>query len=191
MLAPLIGVALSLLGLSLFGKLVYPKLTGLGYATSERLIWSVIGLGYLLGLPLAGYVIQYLLRAGADLIDLWIDSEVAAEKTADLVERQLVPGVNRMCQLLEKTNETLARLSTARPAAGPSLAEARQQAIDGVREAVRREWWDQARRLAAAFAENFPDAAEAKDLIAQVEAAHTRKIDSLRKQPPGTPGKKA
>ena len=181
-LGPMIGVGLSLLGLWLFGKIAYPRLTGLGYGTYERLIWGVIGLGYMLGLPLAGYVVQYLLRAGADLIELLIDSELAAEKTADLVERQLVPGINRIGQLLEKTNETLARAAAARPAAGPSLVEARQQAIDGVREAMRREWWDQARRLAASFAEKFPDVPEARDLPAQVEAAVQRRVESLRRQ---------
>lgn len=181
-LGPLIGVGMSLAGLWLFGKTAYPKLTGMGYGTYERLIWGVIGLGYMLGLPLAGYVIQYLLRAGADLIELLIDSELAAEKTADLVERQLVPGINRIGQLLEKTNETLARAGAVRPVAGPSLVEARQQAIDGVREAMRREWWDQAKRLATSFAEKFSDAPEAKELPAQVEAAYRRKVESLRSQ---------
>lgn len=182
-LAPIASTTALLTGISMFAG-VAPKIIGIGYAVSERIIFAAIGLGYLIGAPIAAFILFFLLRAGADLIDLWIDNEVAAEKTADLVERQLVPGVLRVCQLLEKTNESIAGVSTAKPPATASTAatEARQQAIDAVREAIRREWWDQARRLAAAFAEQFPEAPEAKDLAAQVETAHHRKVQSLREQ---------
>src|SRR3989304_5909892 len=101
LLAPLVSGGLLMIGLSLFSAGVAPRLIAPGYAVSERLIWCVVGLGYLLGFPIAGFILFYLLRAAADLIDLMIDSEIAAEKTADLMERQLVPAVHRMCQLLE------------------------------------------------------------------------------------------
>jgi hypothetical protein len=181
---PVISFTLLAFGLTLFASQVLPRLWAAGFGIGERVVWAAIGLGYLVGFPIAAFVIFFLLGAAADLIDLWIDNEVAAEKTADLVERQLVPGVLRMCQLLEKTNESLASEVAARPQ--PELVskvvEVRQQALDAVREAIRREWWDQARRLAASFAEQFPAAPEAKDLSAQVDAAFTRKIQSLREQ---------
>jgi hypothetical protein len=128
--SPLVAGGMMLIGLSLFVGIA-PELANPGYATSERMIRGVIGLGYLLGIPLAGVILGYVLRAGADLIDVWIDTEVAAEKTADLVERQLVPGVLRMCQLLEKTNDTLAGVGPApkqatRPA--PESSRSRESA---------------------------------------------------------------
>jgi hypothetical protein len=182
-LAPIASTTALLIGISMFAGVV-PRIIGIGYATSERMIWASIGLGYLIGAPVAAFVLFFLLRAGADVIDLWIDSEVSAEKTADLVERQLVPGLLRVCQLLEKTNETLASQVATKPQSEivSKIVEARQQAIDAVREAVRRDWWDEARRLAAAFAEQFPAAPDAKDLAAQVETAFSRKVQSLREQ---------
>lgn len=182
-LAPIASTTALLIGISMFAG-VAPRMIYGAYGISERLILAAIGLGYLIGAPIAAFVLFFLLRAGADLVDLWIDNEVAAEKTADLVERQLVPGVLRVCQLLEKTNDSLANQSATKPQSEivAKVVEARQQAIDAVREAVRREWWDQARRLAASFAEQFPAAPEAKDLAAQVEAAFTRKVQSLREQ---------
>jgi hypothetical protein len=146
------------------------------------MIHGAIGIGYLIGAPIAAFVLFFLLRAGADLIDVWIDSEVAAEKTADLVERQLVPGVLRACQLLERTNEALGSVSQARADTGSSSAAARQQAIDTVRDCIRREAWGEARRLASAFGEQFRGTLEAKDLAGQVEAAFTRRVQALRDQ---------
>ncbi len=116
MTAPLISGVLSLVGLSLFVGLS-SKLTNPGFALSERMIFGVIGLGYLLGLPLAGFVMLYVLRAGADLIDVWIDTAVSAEKTANLIERQLVPGIQRLCQILEKSHDS-AGSASPRPASG-------------------------------------------------------------------------
>jgi hypothetical protein len=170
-------------GLSMFAG-VAPKLISVGYGPMERLVWAAVALGYLIGAPIAAFVLFFLLRAGADLIDLWVDSQVAAEKTADLVERQLVPGVLRIGQLIEKTNESLAGATAMKSSAlaGSAASEARQRAIDSVRDAVRRESWDQARRIAGEFAERFPEAADAKDLCAQVEAALARKVQSLRDQ---------
>ena len=100
-LAPLAAATLAMLGVTLFVG-VAPKLLNPGYGVSERLIWGVVGLAYLMGLPFAGYVVFFFLRGLADMIELWINSTLAAEKTAQLMERQLVPGVLRMCQLLER-----------------------------------------------------------------------------------------
>jgi hypothetical protein len=181
-LAPIVSSVLLFVGLTLFVGNVLERLLAPGYGMRERMIWGAIGLGYLMGFPLAGFVVFFLFRAATDLIDLWIDSEVSAEKTADLMERQLVPGVNRMCQLLEKTNESLAGLAAGRADPAASSAQVRQQAIEAVREAVRREAWDQARQLLTAFAEKFPDAPEAKDLAAQLESSRGRKVQALRTQ---------
>jgi hypothetical protein len=153
----------------------------------ERLVWAAVGLGYLIGAPIVAFVLFFLLRAGADLIDLWVDSQVAAEKTADLVERQLVPGVLRIGQLIERTNESLAAVTATMKASSPSsansaAADARQRAIESMRDAMRRDSWDQARKVASEFAERFPEAPDAKDLTAQVEAALARKVKSLRDQ---------
>ncbi len=129
--SPLVAGGMALIGLVLFVG-VAPELANPGYAMSERMIRGVIGLGYLLGIPLAGAILGYLFRAFADLIDVWVDTEVAAEKTADLVERQLVPGVLRMCQLLEKTNESLAGPgSTTKPAARPAAEHGRPRESAG------------------------------------------------------------
>ena len=182
-LAPIASTTALLTGISMFAGIA-PRLISSTYGAYERMILAAIGLGYLIGAPIAAFVLFFLLRAGADLIDLWIDNEVAAEKTADLIERQLVPGMLRVCQLLEKSNESLASQGATKPQSEivAKVGEARLQAIDAVREAIRREWWDQARRLAASFAEQFPAAPEAKDLAAQVEAAFTRRVQSLREQ---------
>jgi hypothetical protein len=183
--APILSAVALMSGISMFAG-VAPRLISVGYGPMERLIWAAIGLGYLIGAPILAFVLFFLLRAAADLIDLWVDGQVAAEKTADLVERQLVPGVLRICQLLEKSNESTAGI-TAPPThavaiTAPPSDEPRQEAIDAVREAVRRESWDQARRLASTFAAEFRDAPEAKDLAGQVDAAFTRKLQSLRDQ---------
>lgn len=105
LIAPLVSAMLCLTGLSLFAGHV-PKLSNEGFALSERLIFGVMALGYLVGFPLAGFVAMFVLRAGADLIDVWIDNAVAAERTADLLERQLVPGIQRLCQLMEQAKRS-------------------------------------------------------------------------------------
>ncbi len=180
-LAPIVSTTALLTGLTMFAR-VAPRLVSLTFGVQERMILGAVGLGYLIGAPIVAFVCFFLLRAGADLIDLWIDQQIAAEKTADLVERQLVPGILRMCQLLEKSQESSAAQTLTKPAAEPTAAEARQQAIDAVVEAIRREWWDQARRLAAAFAERYPDAPDAKELASRVETAYARKVQLLREQ---------
>jgi hypothetical protein len=182
-LAPILSATALLTGISMFAG-VAPRLISVGYGPMERLIWAAIGLGYLIGAPIVAFALFFLLRAAADLIDLWVDGQVAAEKTADLVERQLVPGVLRMCQLLEKTNDSMAGLASPSVPSTATLptSESRLKALDAVRDAVRRESWDQARHLASAFVAEFPDAPEAKDLTGQVAAASARKLQSLREQ---------
>jgi hypothetical protein len=180
-LAPIISASALLTGISLFAG-VAPRLVSVGYGPMERLIWAAIGLGYLIGAPIAAFVSFFLLRAAADLIDVWIDGQVASEKTADLMERQLVPGIIRVCHLLEKTNEAIAGMTPSPPAGNSASLEARQKAIDAVRDSIQRESWEQARQLATAFADQFKGTAEAKDLMGQVEGAVTRKVQSLRDQ---------
>jgi hypothetical protein len=129
-IAPIVSLALCLTGLSLFlGQA--PKLMNEGFALSERLIFGVIGLVYLIGLPLVGFVLLFVLRAGADLIDVWIDSAVAAEKTADLMERQLVPGIERLCKLLERG--PIGGDSVVPRAAASVTGEPRRQISDAAR----------------------------------------------------------
>jgi DNA-binding GntR family transcriptional regulator len=113
-----------------------------------------------------------------------VDGQVAAEKTADLVERQLVPGILRACQLLEQANETMAALGSApvRLAAAPTANEACIKAIEAVRDAVRREAWDQARQLAVAVTNRFHDVPEAKAVPAYVESSVNKKLLVLREQ---------
>jgi hypothetical protein len=161
---------------------VAPRLISVGYGPMERAIWAAIGLGYLIGAPIAAFVLFFLLRAAADLVDLWIDSQVAAEKTADLLQRQLVPGVIRIGQLIEKTNEALASAGSAKVPVTLNAApnEARSRAIESVREAMKQERWEHAKRLARAAAEQFPDSIDATELTAQVETTFTRRVQSLR-----------
>ena len=104
LLSPVIGSGLTLLGLSLFVR-VAPELMNTGNSIQERLVWGIFGLAYLMGLPFIGYVLFFSLRAMADLIDLWINDTISAERTAGLIEQQLVPSMLRMCQLLERLNK--------------------------------------------------------------------------------------
>jgi hypothetical protein len=190
-LAPIASTTALLSGIGMFAG-VAPRLISVGYGPMERFIWGVIGIGYLIGAPILAFILFFLFRAAADLIDLWIDLQVSGEKTADLMERQLVPAVLRICQLLEKMSEPNSPQppTLLKPPAPPSLPsatagpanDARQRLGDSLRDAMRRESWDQARQLAATFAQKFPDEPEAKDIAAQVEAAFKRKVQSLREQ---------
>jgi len=180
-LAPIASAIALLTGLTMFAG-VAPRLISFGFSTSERLILATVALGYLIGAPVVAFVLFFLLRAGADLIDLWIDQGVSAEKTANLMERQLVPGILRMCQLLEKTGESTAALNATPPLLTGKLgsSEECQKAIEAVQELVRHESWNQAKRQAAAVAERFPDSTEAKGLLARVEAEYGRRVQGLR-----------
>jgi hypothetical protein len=55
-LAPVISSTLLLTGIGLFVSQTVPQLLATGYGVWERVIWGVIGLGYLMGFPIAGFV---------------------------------------------------------------------------------------------------------------------------------------
>lgn len=100
MLAPIVGVSLLSLGLWMFAERAMKLLTT-GFARGERVelgIWALIYLG---GYGLAGVVAHRAVRAAADVIDLWVDLTVSSQKTAAILEEQLVPAIDRLAQSLK------------------------------------------------------------------------------------------
>lgn len=176
-LAPIASTTALVSGISMFAG-VAPRLLSVGYGPSERLIWALIGLGYLIGAPIVAFIFFFLLRAAADLIDLWIDNQVASEKTADLLERQLVPGILRICQVLERAHESNATQVRGVAAASSAAPEARKAASEPVRADNR----DPARPKPPAVGGELPDAAESKASAPQAESSRAKKIQSMREQ---------
>src|SRR6185312_15108382 len=96
---------------------------------------AIITLG---GLGLAGWVAGRLIRTAAELIDVVVDGVEAGERAAELIERHMVPALNRVANALERAH------------GGPRDDE-QARAAEAVRRMIQAGRWSQAERLIQAF----------------------------------------
>jgi hypothetical protein len=125
---PLVRWGLILVGLSLFSVQAMRLVdTNLGF--SERVYTGVVALAALLGFSLLGVVVGRLIGIGADLAEVLIDIETAAERTADLTEKQLMPALHRLARGIEQLAQpSAAEQSAGVPSGGRQPAESKADA---------------------------------------------------------------
>jgi hypothetical protein len=170
-MAPLVRLGLFGLGVSLFLDQVRPLVSDAQFTWGERRVMGIVALITLGGFGVASWVVGRLLRAAAELIDLFIDAAESSWRTADLIELQMVPTLARIATALERRGS-----STAAVGESPG---ARAQAI---RQALADERFDLAERLLDDLANDFPGAAELAELKAELNAARGAAVDALRRR---------
>jgi cell division septation protein DedD len=139
-MAPVVRFGIASAGISVFLDQARPLLTDAQFTWGERRVMGIIALVTVLGFGLAAWVAGHLLRTAAELIDVVVDGVEANERTAELMERHMIPALNRLALALERA-----------PANPP------QGAIDALR-----------RRLDAARAAGDGDAAiDARDALTE------------------------
>jgi hypothetical protein len=175
--APLVQFGLLATGFALFLDQVRPLISDTQFTWGERRVMGIVALITIGGFGLAGWLAGRLLRALAELIDVFVDGAEAAGRTAELIELQLVPAIGRLAAALEK------------PVAGSSRApqpdpteEARQETLAVFRRAIGSGRWSQAERLAQAFARDFPGAPEAATLYDELARGRQQALHTLRGQ---------
>lgn len=113
--APLVRFGLFSVGVSVFLDQVRPLVSDAQFTWGERRVIGVVALVTLGGFGLAAWVAGQLLRAAADLIEVFVDGADAAARAAYLIEAQVVPGLNRAAAALERLAESAAVGPTPAP----------------------------------------------------------------------------
>jgi hypothetical protein len=117
-MAPLVRFGVFAVGISVFLDQVRGLVSDAQFTWGERRVMGVVALITIGGFGLAGWVAGRLLKAAADVIEVFIASAESAGRTADLLERQLVPAIGRIAAALERE----------RPEAEPRAASGRARA---------------------------------------------------------------
>jgi hypothetical protein len=102
-MAPLVRFGLFAAGVSLFLQQAGGLLSDAQFTRGERQIIGIVALVTLGGFGVAGWVAGRLLKASADLIEVFIAGAEASGRTADLIELHVVPTLGRIALLLEPT----------------------------------------------------------------------------------------
>jgi hypothetical protein len=130
-MAPLVRFGLFALGVSVFLDQVRGLVSDAQFTWGERRVMGIVALVTVGGFGLAGWVAGRLLKAAADLIDVFIAGAEAAARTADLIELHMVPALGRIALALERERASAAvpprsaiddlrtQLATARSADDP------------------------------------------------------------------------
>ncbi len=139
------------------------------FTWAERRIIGVVGLTYLGGFGLAGWVVGRLLTASAELIDVLVDQSEASGRAVALIEEHAIPTLGRIALALEKLPAP-APTPAASPPADPT-AEAFRAIAEGR--------WGRADRLVGGFVRDHPGP-EAAALLAGLADARRRAVDGLR-----------
>jgi len=104
--APLVRFGLFAVGVSVFLDQVRPLISDAQFTWGERRVIGVVALITLGGFGLAAWVAGQVLRAAADLIEVFVDGADAAARAAYLIEAQVVPGLNRAAAAMERLAES-------------------------------------------------------------------------------------
>jgi len=113
-MAPLVRFGLFALGVSVFLDQVRGLVSDAQFTWGERRVMGIVALITFGGFGLAGWVAGRLLKAAADLIEVFIAGAEAAGRTADLIELHMVPALGRIALALER--ERPAAAAELRPA---------------------------------------------------------------------------
>jgi hypothetical protein len=167
-MAPVVRLALWGAGIALFLNHVGPLFSDAQWTWGERVVAGIVAVIDLGACGLAGWVMGWLFRGTAELIDVMVDQAEATDRTANLLEWHVAPALDRMAVALERS------LAEPKPSAdGQALA------IAGIRQTIADGQWDQAERLVAAFARDAPDVAEAQLLSMELAEARRAAIADL------------
>lgn len=166
-MVPFLRFGLFAIGVSLFLDQASPMLSDAQFTWGERRVMAIVALITLGGFGLAGWMAARLLRTGAELIDAVVDGVEATERTAELIERHMVPALNRVATALERPQAASRDDELLRAA----------QAIMGAIQARR---WDQAERLIDAFRRDYPGSSHTARLATELDEARRALVDELR-----------
>lgn len=164
--APLVRFGVFSVGVSLFLDQVRPLVSDAQFTWGERRVMAAVAVVTLGGFGLAGWLAGRLLRASAELTEVFIDGAEAAVRSAYLIESQLAPSLARAVAALERLAEGTAG------GAGRSAAAVRRAILEGR--------WGRAEQFLAGIARDDPDAAEAPALAAELARARQAEADDLR-----------
>jgi hypothetical protein len=101
-MAPLVRFGLFAAGVSVFLDQAGGLFTDAQFTWGERRVMGIVGLITLGSFGLAGWVAGRLIKALADLIEVFIAGAEAAGRAADLIELHLVPTLGRIAAALER-----------------------------------------------------------------------------------------
>jgi hypothetical protein len=136
---------------------------------AERGTQQLVELIYLGVLVIAGWAALRLIRAARALVVLIADHAHSASLTAELIENQIVPGLIRIAEALERGGPP-----------SPAAGEARAGAIREIRGAIEEGHWDRAEALIKALVLDHPGAPEAPGLSDEVASGRRAAIDDLK-----------
>jgi hypothetical protein len=154
-------------GVSVFLDQVRTLVSDAQFTWGERRVMGVVAVITLGGFGLAGWVLGQLLRAGADLIEVFVDGAEAAGESNYLLEAQVVPGLVRAVAALERLAE-----GPAGDEPGRAASAVRRATLDGR--------WGRAEQLLQDFRRDHPGAPEASALAAELSRACQAEADDLR-----------
>jgi hypothetical protein len=101
-MVPLVRFGLFAVGVSLFLDQVKGLVSDAQFTWGERRVMGIVALVTIGGFSLAGWVAGRLLKAGADLIEVFIAGAESAGRAADLLELGVVPALGRIAAALER-----------------------------------------------------------------------------------------
>jgi hypothetical protein len=101
-MAPLVQFGLFTLGVSVFLDQVKGLVSDAQFTWGERRVMGIVALITFGGFGMAGWVAGRLLKAAADLIEVFIAGAESAGRTADLIELHMVPALGRIALALER-----------------------------------------------------------------------------------------
>jgi hypothetical protein len=132
-MAPLVRFGLFAVGCSVFLDQVRGLVSDAQFTWGERRVMGIVALITLGGFGLAAWVAGRLLKASADLIEVFIAAAESSGRTADLIELHLVPTLGRIAIALERE-----RGPAPAPAAPAGLAERERADARAELDAARR-----------------------------------------------------
>jgi hypothetical protein len=171
-IASLVGWGVFSFGFSMFLNETRDLVSDVQFTWGERRIMGIVGLSYLGGFGLAGWVAGRLISTGAGLIDVFVDQAESAARTADLIERQAIPALGRIAMALEK----LPAQAEPKPLEPEDDQVARSSQV--ARQAIAAARWAQADKLVGRFVRDHPGP-EAARLLAELEDSRNRAIERL------------
>jgi hypothetical protein len=140
----------------------------------ERQIMGIVGMSYLLGFGLGGWVAGRLIKTGAELIDAFADQAESAARNAELIEQHAIPTLGRIALALEKLS---VEQKSPQPKPEPVDDEA-ARAHQVARQAIASGRWAQAEKLVARFVKEHPGP-DAARLLAELEDSRNAAVEKL------------
>jgi hypothetical protein len=171
-IASLVGWGVFSFGFSMFLNETRDLVSDVQFTWGERRIMGIVGLSYLGGFGLGGWVAGRLISTGAELIDALADQAEASAQAIILIEQQAVPTLGRIALALEKLS--VEQKPTKPEPEDDETARAHQVA----RQAIAAGRWAQAEKLVGRFIKDHPGP-EAARLLAELEDSRNRAVEGL------------